>query len=276
MEKLVEKAAILMEALPFIQEFRDSVIVIKLGGSVMEDPAKTRSVIRDIVFMECAGMCPVVVHGGGKAISARLKEKQIESRFIHGLRYTGPETIDVVDEVLHRDVNANLVSLMQEFNGKPYPLSGKNVLRAERMTAADPETGEALDLGFVGRVVNIDTEQIRWVVHRGEVPVITPLGKDMNDRIYNINADMAACWIAAELEARKLVFLSDVAGIMRDPDDPASLISTVRTGDIEGLISENVIQGGMVPKVRSAADALRAGTGKVHLVDGRITPLAAV
>lgn len=270
MEQLIEKAAVLIEALPYIQDFRNSVVVVKFGGSAMEDPACTRGVLRDIVFMECAGMKPVIVHGGGKAISARLKEAGIPTRFINGLRYTCEKTIKVVDDVLHNEVNADLVRMMAEMHGKACTVSGKNVLRAERVSTKDAETGEELDLGFVGQVVNVDTEQLRWVLARGEVPVITPLGSDMDGRVYNINADMAACQIAAQLRARKLVFLSDVPGVLRDPKDESSLISTIRADQVDALIEEKVIQGGMIPKVRSAVDALTAGTGKVHMIDGRL------
>ncbi|MBT7300592.1 MAG: acetylglutamate kinase [Victivallales bacterium] len=270
MEQLIEKAAVLIEALPYIQEFRNSVVVVKFGGSAMEDVACTRGVIRDIVFMECAGMKPVIVHGGGKAISAKLKEAGIPTRFINGLRYTCDRTIKVVDEVLHKQVNASLVDMMTELNGKASTVSGKDVLRAERVTTTDAETGKELDLGNVGRVVNVDTEQLNQMLGRGEVPVITPLGTGADGRVYNINADMAACEIAAQLKARKLVFLSDVPGLLRDQADDESLISTIRSDQVEALIQAKVIQGGMIPKVRSAVAALQAGTGKVHLVDGRL------
>ncbi len=270
MQKLIEKAAILMEALPYIQEFRDSIVVVKFGGSVMEDVEKTRSVLRDIVFMECAGMRPVIVHGGGKAINTRLEAAAMPTRFVHGLRYTDKDTIKIVDDVLHNEVNARLVRIMQEFDGKPYALSGKNVLRAERITTTDPQTGEQFDLGFVGRVTNVDTEQIHWILNRRQVPVITPLAQDMNGQAYNINADMAACQIAAELKAKKLVFLSDVPGILRNPQDEASLISTIPLSQIDSMIADGIIKGGMVPKLRSAAAAIAAGTGKVHMIDGRV------
>jgi acetylglutamate kinase len=138
------------------------------------------------------------------------------------------------------------------------------------VTTTDPDTGEELDLGNVGRVVNVDSEQLRWVLARGEVPVITPLGSGMDGRVYNINADMAACEIAAQLKADKLVFLSDVPGVLRDPADAESLLSTIRSDQVEALITQKVIQGGMIPKVRSAVDALHAGTGKVHMIDGRL------
>ncbi|OGV63411.1 MAG: acetylglutamate kinase [Lentisphaerae bacterium RIFOXYB12_FULL_65_16] len=270
MEKLIEKAAALIEALPYIQDFRGSTVVVKFGGSAMEDPECTRRVLRDIVFMECAGMKPLIIHGGGKAISARLKAEGVPTHFVEGLRYTCERTIKVVDDVMHNVINAELVTWMKEMDGKPYAVSGKNVLRTERVKVKDKQTGEEKDIGFVGRVVNVDTAQLRWILERGQVPVIAPLGCDMTGQVYNINADMAACEIAAELKARKLVFLSDVPGILRDENDESTLISTVRRGEVESMIAQGVIGGGMVPKVRSAAEALDAGTQKVHMIDGRV------
>jgi len=270
MEKLIEKAAVLIEALPYIQQFRNAVVVVKFGGSAMEDPKCTHSVLRDIVFMECAGMKPVIVHGGGKAISAQLKSEGVETRFISGLRYTCDRTIDVVDRVLHDDVNAGLVAGMEKHGGRARPVSGKSVLRAEKIVGQSGDDGKPVDLGFVGRVINVDTESIQWTLNRGEVPVITPVARDMGGQAYNVNADMAACRIAAELKAQKLVFLSDVPGILRNPQDEASLISTIRCVDVDGLVSSGVISGGMVPKVRSAVEALGEGVGKVHMIDGRV------
>ena len=270
MKQLIEKAAVLIEALPYIQEFRNSVVVVKFGGSAMEDPECTRGLVRDIVFMECVGMKPLVVHGGGKAISARLAEAGVETRFISGLRYTCEATDRIVDDVLHNQVNSELVRLMEQLEGKPCAVSGKDVLRAERITAQDHDTGEQVDLGFVGRVTQVDTAQLQQVLERDQVPVIAPLACDASGQMYNVNADMAACEIAAQIKARKLVFLSDVPGILRDPQDPGSLISTIRRSEVESLIKRKIIAGGMVPKVRSAAAALDAGTEKVHMIDGRL------
>jgi len=270
MQKLIEKAAVLIEALPYIQAFRDSVVVVKFGGSAMEDSQRTRGVLRDIVFMECAGMKPVIVHGGGKAISAQLREEGIEPVFINGLRYTCDRTLRVVDRVLHDVVNADLVRTMHDLDGKPCAVSGKDVLRAERVTTTDPQNGAEMDLGFVGRVIEVDTEALGRILDRREVPVITPLGRDEGGQVYNINADMAACDIAAQLQADKLVFLSDVPGILLSQQDEQSLISTVRRADVDDLVHSEVISGGMEPKIRSAVAALDAGTKKVHMVDGRI------
>ena len=269
MQHLIEKAEVLIEALPYIQEFRDRTIIVKAGGSFMENADALRGVLQDIVFMQCAGMRPVLVHGGGKAISARLKAEKVETRFINGLRYTCDKTIRIVDDVLHNVINAELVRAIRELHGRPYSVSGKNVLRAERYAERD-ENGNEVDLGFVGRVVNVDTEQLRWVTGRAEIPVITPLGRDLNGVVYNINADMAACTIAGQMKAHKLVFLSDVPGILRNPKDETSLISTIHCSEVEPLIVEGVVAGGMVPKLRSAVEALKAGCQKVHLIDGRI------
>jgi acetylglutamate kinase len=270
MQRLIEKAAILMEALPYIQDFRDSIIVVKFGGSAMEDPERKAGILKDIVFMECAGMRPVVVHGGGKAISAKLAAEKVETKFIQGLRYTCDQTISIVDDVLHNTVNAELIRIMDEFNGKPRAMSGKDVLRAEPVAEKCLETGEVLDLGHVGRVTDVDIDAIHQVLDRREVPVITPLGCDESGRVFNINADMAACRIAAKLKAKKLAFLSDVPGILESSDNEESLISTIRLDEIDSLIQRGVIHGGMVPKVRSAADALNEGVGKVHMIDGRV------
>jgi acetylglutamate kinase len=236
----------------------------------MEDPEVTKSVLRDIAFMASAGMRPVIVHGGGKAITAEMKKRQIESRFINGLRYTCEKTISVVDEVMHQDINPSLVGWLAECGANPAPLSGKDVLRARKITTRNHETGEAVDLGFVGEVINVDTPQINWVMERKQIPVITPLACDMNGQVYNINGDMAACVIAAMLKVRKLVFLSDVPGVLRDQNDPKSLISTIPAKDIPELAAAGVISGGMLPKLQSAAQAIAAGVGKVHMIDGRL------
>jgi len=222
------------------------------------------------VFLECIGMKPVVVHGGGKAISAKLKEMNIDSHFVNGLRYTCDDTIGVVDSVLHNDVNANLIEGISQAGGKGHQVSGKSFLKAEKMYTECKETGEQLDIGHVGDINQVDTQSILDTVHKNIVPVIPPLAVDEKGQAYNINADIAACKIAEALKARKLVFLSDVPGIMRDPSDESSVISTVTVDDTKKLISDGVISGGMIPKVMSAISALTAGTNKVHMIDGRL------
>lgn len=270
MNKLIEKAEVLLEALPYIQQFHNAMVLVKFGGSAMEDPAVTARVLRDVAFMESAGMKPVIVHGGGKAITAELKRRNITTRFVNGLRYTDAQSIKVVDTVLHDVVNKNLVDGLRAAGAKAAPVSGKDVLRCRKITALDPQSGEQADIGFVGEVVNVDAQQILWIMNRGEIPVITPVACDMNAQPFNVNADMAACVIAAQLKVRKLVFLSDVPGVLRNPAEPSSLVSTIPADQIESLAQQGVITGGMLPKLRSAAKALAAGVCKVHLIDGRL------
>lgn len=270
MQKIIDKAAVLIEALPYIQKFRNAIVVIKFGGSAMEDPDLTRKTMRDIVFMECVGMKPVVVHGGGKAISAKLKELGIETRFINGLRHTCSKTMNVVDDVLHNQVNAALLDAVTTAGGKGIALSGKKFLKASKATTNDPKTGNEVDLGFVGEVVSIDVAPIHDALNSGVLPVIPPLAVDDTGQVYNINADIAACEIAMALRARKLVFLSDVPGILRDSEDEESIIPTVTVDEVDSLIKYKVITGGMAPKIKSAEAALRSGVNKVHIIDGRI------
>ena len=270
MSELIGKASTLLEALPYIQRFKDAVVVVKLGGSTMEDPYLTESTMRDIVLMEAIGMHPVVVHGGGKAITARLTELKIETKFVFGLRYTCDKTLSVVDDVLHHVINRELVEWVNRNGGKGVMVSGKDVLHTEKMYSTNPETGEKIDVGFVGDIVSVNTTKIISAIERGMIPVITPLGTDADGQVYNINADIAACKVAEFLKARKLVFLSDVPGIMRDPKDESTLIPTIKIDDVEKLIADKVISGGMIPKIQSSVHALRAGSNKVHMIDGRI------
>lgn len=265
------KAQVLIDALPYFQKFYGSTILIKFGGSAMEEPARIHDVLRDVAFLQVAGMKPVVVHGGGKAINAELARENIAPKFINGLRYTDEATIRVVDRVLHETINASLVSFLKnECHADSQAVSGKNVLRCQRIASKDAATGAPLDLGFVGKVVNVDTPQIEWILNRRQIPVITPLARNLNGEIFNINADMAACEIAAEMKVSKLVFLSDVPGVLRDPKDPASLISTIHCSEIDGLIADGTLSGGMIPKLESAREAINAGVGQVHLLDGRL------
>lgn len=268
-QTLFEKTEVLTEALPYIQQFRGALAVIKFGGSAMEDPELTAKTMRDIVLLEAIGMRPVVVHGGGKAISARLRELQIEPVFFNGLRVTCEKTIRVVDDVLHNVINKQLVEGIAKAGGRGAALSGKELLRAKKMFSADPSTGAPVDIGFVGEIIAVDPKPILDALHFGVIPVVTPLARDFNGQVYNINADIAACSVAKALQARKLVFLSDVPGVLRDPKDESSLISVIRTQDVPGLISDGVLSGGMLPKIRSCVEALENGVSQVHMIDGR-------
>lgn len=270
MIELIEKAAVLIEALPYIQNFRKAIVVVKFGGSAMEDPDLIESVIRDVVLMECIGMRPVVVHGGGKAISARLENMGIPVRKTGGMRHTCEATIKVVDDVLHNEVNSHLLTLMNKLQGKGQRVSGKDILKATKMIVKDPDTGESVDVGYVGDVSKVDTDHIIEIIKNGEIPIIAPLAKDEDGNVYNINADIAAAKIAEALTARKLVYLSDVPGLLMDPKDESTLIHSIKVSEVEDYIARGIIAGGMLPKVLSAVEALKAGTRKVHMIDGRM------
>jgi acetylglutamate kinase len=271
MRNIINKAEVLVEALPYIQKFRGALVVVKFGGSAMEDPELVKNTMRDIVLLECIGLRPIVVHGGGKAISAELTRQNIEVKFVNGLRHTCGKTITIVDDVLHNKVNRSLLEHAEAAGGKAQTISGKEILRAERMYSQCRETGKQLDIGFVGNIIEVDATKILEAVESGLIPVIPPLGVGEDGQVYNINADIAACKIAEAVKARKLVFLSDVPGILRDASDESSVIPTVRTDEVEKLIADKVITGGMIPKIKSSLHALEAGTNKVHMIDGRLT-----
>ena len=270
MKELIAKASILIEALPFIQKFRNSLVVIKMGGSIMEDPELVRDAMCDVVLLEAIGIRPIVVHGGGKAISAELKKQNIPVKFVNGLRYTDERTISIVDDVLHNLVNAQLVELGSQAGGRMKAVSGKKVLRAQRTFSTDPITGKSEDIGFVGEVNGVDVSAIEEALAANCIPVVTPLGTGSDGQVYNINADTAASEIAKAMRSRKLVFVSDVPGVLADREDEKSVIPTIRTTDIEKLKADGVLSGGMLPKVQSCAEALNAGINKVHLIDGRL------
>ncbi|MCM8534544.1 MAG: acetylglutamate kinase [Lentisphaeraceae bacterium] len=271
MIELIEKASVLVEALPYIQEFRGAVVVVKFGGSAMEDPELIESVIRDVVIMECIGMRPVIVHGGGKAISARLEKMGIPVKRTGGMRHTCDATIEVVDDVLHNEVNQNLLNLMGKLKGKGQRISGKDILKATKMFVKDPDSGDDIDVGYVGNVSDVDAGHILEVIDNCEIPIIAPLAKDDQGNTYNINADIAAAKVAEALQARKLVFLSDVPGLLMDPKDESTLIHSIKINEVEEYIGKGIIAGGMLPKVLSAVEALKAGTRKVHMIDGRMS-----
>lgn len=270
MQDMINKASILCEALPYIQKFRNALMVVKFGGSSMEDPNLVKNTMLDVVLMECIGFCPVVVHGGGKAISAELKRQDIPVKFVNGLRHTCERTITIVDDVLHNEINAELVRLANAAGGKAVGLSGKEIFKAVRTYSIDPVTGEKQDIGFVGEIVEVDADKILAVIKSGAIPIITPLALGKDGEVYNINADVAACKVAQAIQARKLVFLSDVPGVMRDPADESSVIGTICTTEVDQLIKDKVLSGGMLPKIKSSMEALASGTNKVHMIDGRV------
>jgi acetylglutamate kinase len=266
MDRFIEKAAALTEALPFIQQFRGETVVVKLGGSIMESEEGYSRIMQDIAFMECVGLRPVVVHGGGKAISRAMKEADIAPNFVHGLRVTDDKTIHVVEKVLNREVNPHLVEIIQQYHGKARGIHGEDIIRVEKLIGAD-EKNEPLDWGYVGKVNHVDVEPIQAYLKSEIVPVITPLGKGPGGHLYNINADDAATAVAVALRARKLVFLTDVPGLLRDPEDKSTLISSLHLGEVDELIERGVIAGGMLPKIKGMVGAVKSGIKKAHIID---------
>ena len=267
MEKFIEKATVLIEALPFIQRFRGDTVVVKFGGSIMESEEGFSRILQDIAFMECVGLRPVLVHGGGKAISRAMKAQNILPNFLQGLRVTDESTIRVVEQVLNHEVNPRLAQIIQQFHGKARGIHGEDIIRVDKMTGTDLETDAPLDWGYVGKVASVDVEPIKAYLRSDIVPVITPLGKGMDGKLYNINADDAATAIACALQARKLVFLTDVPGLLRDPEDRTSLISSLHLSEVDELIARGVISGGMLPKIKGMIGAVQSGIKKVHIID---------
>lgn len=267
MKQMIEKAKVLVEALPHIQRFRGETIVVKFGGSSMDDSELVRSILGDIAFMSCAGLRPVIVHGGGKAINAQLRMRNISATFLKGLRVTDDATIAVVEHVLNKAVNPELVRILNGMSCPARGIHGEDIVHCRKH--ADP-ADPALDWGWVGDVTDVDVVPIQAYLAAGITPVVTPLGSDAEGNVFNINADSAAAGIAAGLKARKLVFLSDVPGLLRDPDDRDSLMSTLRLSEVEDLIHTEVIRGGMLPKIAGALDALRSGVRKTHIIDAAL------
>jgi len=263
MDTAVAKASVLTDALPYIQDFRGSVVLVKLGGSVMEVEENLDSLMDDIAFMRAVGMKVVIVHGGGKAISRAIRDSGHEPKFVDGLRVTDEETMEVVRRTLNNVVNPDLVRRLQSRGANARPLHGNWLFAARRIT--DP------DRGYVGEVVRVDARAVCEMLDAGIIPVVTPIGTGVEDQhLYNINADFAAAALAKELKVRKFALVSDVPGILNDPADPSTLISTLHLRDVATLTDKGVISGGMLPKVVSCADAIEAGVRKVHLVDGRM------
>ena len=271
MQQAIEKAKVLIEALGWIREFRNKITVIKLGGSVMEDPDALRNLLVDIVFMETVGMRPVVVHGGGAAISRAMAEANLEPRFIQGRRYTDAAVRDIVVRVLAKETNERIVTEIEELGGRAAPLNfdTTNVLSGRRLLLSDT-AGEPLDLGYVGEVTRVDRATIENVCYAETVPVIPSMCLDDGQEKLNVNADSAATAVAQALGAEKLVFLSDVNGVRRTKDDPDSLIESLNTQEARKLIESGAIEDGMIPKVEACLETLDRGVRKVHIIDGRL------
>ncbi|MBI2440656.1 MAG: acetylglutamate kinase [Lentisphaerae bacterium] len=270
MQKIIKKAGVLIEAMPYIQAFRGETVVIKFGGSAMEDKACHDGILTDTAFLECVGLRPVVVHGGGKAISRRMASSGLKPSFVNGLRVTDASTMQLVEEVLNHEVNVEIVETLIARGARATGLQGPSILRAEKNLALDKTTNKPVDIGFVGRITGANPSPITACLEADMIPVITPLARGADGAVYNINADESAAAVAKAVRARKLVFLSDVPGLLRDPQNPDSVISTLNRTDVAELIRDGVITEGMLPKIQGALDALAAGVRKVHIVDGHI------
>lgn len=261
------KAQVLIDALPYIQDYNNKIIVIKYGGNAMTNKELKDAVMTDIVLLSLVGIKVVLVHGGGPEISDMLKKLNIESKFINGLRYTDEATIDVVKMVLAGKVNKELVQLLAQHKGSAVGLCGIDgqMLMAQRATSPDGQ-----DLGFVGDIVSVNTKPITDALKNGNVPVIATVATDEEGNTYNVNADTAAARIAAELGAENLILMTDIAGLLRDKDDPSTLIPYVNVSEVPSLKMQGIISGGMIPKIDCCVEAVRRGVKKTAIIDGRI------
>ena len=261
----LEKAKVLIDALPYIREFNGNTVVIKYGGSAMLDPEINKTIVQDIVLLKLVGLKPVIVHGGGPEINSMLKRLDIQSEFINGLRVTTKETMEVVEMVLAGKVNKQIVEMISGQGGCPVGLTGKDgkILKAKKLNK------DGVDLGFVGEIEEVNTRLIKSLIDNDFIPIIAPIGSDDEGNTYNINADYAAVAIAGALNAQKLVFLTDVEGVLKDKDDPESLISFLSDIEAKKHIESGIIAGGMIPKVECCMEAIEKGVSMVHILDGR-------
>jgi acetylglutamate kinase len=268
-EEAIRKADVLIEALGYIRQFHGKYTVIKLGGSVMESPEALRALLVDVVFMQSVGMRPVLVHGGGKAITAAMELAGLEPRFVQGRRYTDEATLKIVARVLAEEINLDIERHINKFGGRARGMHHKThqCLFGRRLTRLD---GREVDLGMVGEVTEVDAQPIEDLCLAGVVPLLPSLAEDDDGNLLNVNADTAAAAVAQALHAEKLVFLTDTPGILRDRHEPMSLIGSLDPEGCRALIASGVIDKGMIPKVEACLESLEAGVGKVHIIDGRM------
>ncbi len=264
MDEAIKKADVLIEALPYIKQFRKKAFVIKYGGSILSEDSIRKGVLEDMVFLSFMGIKTVLVHGGGPNISEKLKKLGKKSEFVDGMRVTDASTLTVVEEELN-ELNKMIVDEINEIGGSAVGLSGKDhgIIKAKKIVAR-------VDMGFVGVVADIDKDLMEKELKGNSIVVLSPMGIDDKKVVYNINADEAASHVAATLEAEKFVLLTNVRGVMRDPENPESLIGSLQVDDIRTLIDQNVIQAGMIPKVNACLDALAGDVKKTHIIDARI------
>ncbi len=271
MQDLIAKTSTLLEALPYIQKFSGATFVVKYGGSFMDspDPEVRNGVARDIVFLEAVEINPVVVHGGGKAITRAMEKAGLKANFVQGQRVTDEATAQIADDVLSREINPEIVTAIKSFGGAAKGFAGPDIFTC-RKASPKGKSGEPLDLGYVGEVVRVNTGPLLDCIAQGVTPVISPTARGEDGRIYNCNADVAAAQVAIALRAQRLVFMSDVPGLLENPENPDSIISHLRTSEVAALKQSGVIDKGMIPKVDSAVAAIQSGVEKVSFVDGRV------
>ena len=265
MDKVLEKAQVLIEALPYIQRFNRKIIVVKYGGSAMVDEELKHQVIQDVTLLKLVGFKPIIVHGGGKEISRWVEKVGMEPKFINGLRVTDEPTMEIAEMVLNK-VNKSLVKLVQELGVNAIGISGKDggLLKVQKKLS----NGE--DIGFVGEITEVNPKIIYDLLEKDFLPIVCPIGMDDEYNTYNINADDAACAIARAVSAEKLAFLTDIEGVYKDPNDSNSLISELTVSEAKELITDGFIGGGMLPKLNNCIDAIENGVSRVHILDGRI------
>lgn len=270
MEQAIAKAQVLIEALEYIQRYNEKIVVVKCGGSVMDNDRAMADMLSDLAFLNAVGMRPVVVHGGGKAINAAMDKAGLEVQFVQGRRYTDQRTLAVVEHVLVREINARLVQTLESYGSSAMGLNSLSscVLFGEKLFLE--QDGRKIDLGQVGRVTEVNAKLLNLLCQADTIPVIAPIARDPVGGKLNCNADTAAGEVAAALKAEKLVVVSDTHGIRRDPNDPASLMSTASESEIRQMIADGAISAGMLPKVESCLRALDAGVRKTHIIDGNI------
>jgi len=272
-QDLIAKAETLLEALPYIQKFNGATFVVKYGGSFMDSPDETvrTGVARDIVFLEAVEINPVIVHGGGKAITRAMEKAGLKADFIQGQRVTDEATVKIVDNVLTGEINPEIVKTIKELGGRPVGFAGRDIFKCRKLWLDDRENpGKKIDIGYVGEVIEVNVAPLKESIWCGFTPVISPTARGEDGKIYNCNADVAAAMCAIALNAKRLVFMSDVPGLMRDPKDPATLIAHLHTGEVPALKAAGIVDKGMIPKVDSAVAAIKSGVEKVSFVDGRV------
>lgn len=273
MQDLIAKAAMLLEALPYIQKFSGETFVVKYGGSFMDSPDDSvrNGVARDIVFLEAVEINPVVVHGGGKAITRAMEKAGLKANFIQGQRVTDEATVQIVDNVLSREINPEVVATINSLGGVAKGFAGPDIFKCRKLLLDDKEKpGAKIDVGYVGEVIGVDTTPLLECIAKGITPVISPTARGEDGKIYNCNADVAAAQVAIALNAKRLVFMSDVPGLLSDPKNPDSVISHLKSVAVEELKRLGIVDKGMIPKVDSAVAAIKAGVEKVSFVDGRV------